>query len=115
MIFLLYSFTESRWGLTPGKFFTLIRVTGLNLKSFRFRRAMLRNLIKSMEEISLIFIVATFEAIPSEAIVIVFYFCFAWIVLIIAFSEKWQRIADMAADTIVISTARKRKYQTLVT
>ena len=114
LIFLLYSFTESRWGLTPGKFFTLVRVTGLNLKSFGFRRAMLRNLIKPLEEISLIFIVVSFEAPFFEIIFFVFYFYFSWIVLIIAFSEKWQRIVDMASDTIVISTAGKRKYQDIV-
>jgi len=76
----IYSVTEGVWGASPGKWLVGIRVLGTDLKPCGIGRALLRNLLKFVDG----------------------FFNFMVGILVIALSEHWQRIGDMASRTIVI-------------
>jgi uncharacterized RDD family membrane protein YckC len=80
LILLMFAFLEGKWGITPGKFLLRIRVLGTDLKPCGFGRALIRNLLKFVDG----------------------FFNFMVGIMMIALSENWQRIGDMAARTIVI-------------
>jgi uncharacterized RDD family membrane protein YckC len=75
-----YSIMEGRWGVTPGKWAVGIRVLGTNLAPCGFGRAVVRNLLKFLDG----------------------FFNFMIGIMVVALSEKWQRIGDMAARTVVV-------------
>jgi uncharacterized RDD family membrane protein YckC len=75
-----YSYLEGRFGKTPGKWLTGIRVLGTDLQPCGFGRALLRNLLTFVDG----------------------FFNFLVGALIVAFTEHWQRLGDMAARTIVV-------------
>jgi len=79
---LMYSFLEGRWGLTPGKLAVRIRVLGTDLQPCGFGRALVRNLLKFVDG----------------------FFNFMIGIMIVALSENWQRVGDMAARTVVINS-----------
>jgi len=76
----LFSFLEGRWGATPGKCILGIRVFGTDLRPCGFGRALVRNLLKFVDG----------------------FFNFMVGVMIVALTENWQRVGDMAARTVVI-------------
>ncbi|MBN3039977.1 MAG: RDD family protein [Candidatus Omnitrophica bacterium] len=81
----LFSYLEGKWGITPGKKILCIRVLGIDLQPCGFGRALVRNLLKFIDG----------------------FFSFMVGVLIVALSENWQRVGDMAARTIVVDTKRR--------
>ena len=81
---LMYSFLEGKWGITPGKWAVGIRVLGMDLNPCGFGRALVRNLLKFIDG----------------------FFNFMVGIMVVALSENWQRVGDMAARTVVIH-ARK--------
>ena len=83
-LFLVFSFLEGRWGLTPGKWMMGIRVLGTDLKPRGFLMALVRNLLLFID---------------------VFFNCLVGI-LLIAFTPNWQRLGDMAAGTVVVHPSR---------
>ncbi|NOZ13029.1 MAG: RDD family protein [Acidobacteria bacterium] len=87
--FLIFSFMEGRKGITPGKWLTGIRVLGTDLKPCGFGRAIVRNLLKVVDG----------------------FFSFLVGVLVVAFTENWQRVGDMAARTIVIRKNTRKEKQ----
>jgi uncharacterized RDD family membrane protein YckC len=76
----LFSWWEGSCGQTPGKWCLGIKVLGTDLKPCGFGRAIVRNLLKFVDGF-LQFMVG---------------------IMLIALTENWQRIGDMAARTIVI-------------
>lgn len=78
--FVLFCFTEGKWGRTPGKWLTGIQVLGTDLRPCGFGRALVRNLLKVVDG----------------------FFNFMVGILVAALSENWQRLGDMAARTVVI-------------
>jgi len=80
LLFFAFSFTEGRWGGSPGKWICGIRVVGTDLAPCGFGRALLRNLLKFADG----------------------FFNFLVGILVSALSENWQRVGDMAARTVVI-------------
>ncbi|TKJ38604.1 MAG: hypothetical protein CEE38_02565 [Planctomycetes bacterium B3_Pla] len=82
---LLFSFLEGGRGLTPGKWILGIRVLGTDLRPCGFGRALIRNLLKFVDG----------------------FFNFMVGVLLIALSENWQRVGDMAARTVVVYKGKK--------
>lgn len=80
----LFAWWEGSYGQTPGKYCLGIQVVGTDLKTCGFGRAIVRNLLKFVDGF-LQFMVG---------------------IMLIALTENWQRIGDMAARTIVI---RKEK------
>ena len=88
-IFMLfvYSFLEGKYCATPGKWLLGIRVVGTDLKPCGFGRALLRNVLRFVDG----------------------FFNYLVGILIIAFTDRQQRIGDMAANTIVI---RKQEEKT---
>jgi uncharacterized RDD family membrane protein YckC len=79
--FLAFSYSEGKWGLTPGKWLMRIRVFGTNLQPCGMGYALVRNL---------------FEIIDG-------FFFFLVGIMTVALSEKWQRVGDMAANTVVVN------------
>lgn len=79
---LVFSYFEGKWGATPGKLALSIRVLGKDLKYCGFIRAFVRNVLEIIDGI----------------------FCFLVGTLFVAFTENWQRIGDLAAGTIVITS-----------
>ena len=79
-----YSFLEGKWGRSPGKWALGIRVVGTDLEACGFGRALVRNLLKFIDG----------------------FFNFMVGIMVVALSENWQRVGDMAARTVVID-ARK--------
>jgi uncharacterized RDD family membrane protein YckC len=77
---LLFTFTEGRSGVTPGKWVTKIRVLGTDLQPCGFGRALVRNLLKCVDG----------------------FFNFMVGIMVVALSENWQRVGDMAARTVVV-------------
>jgi hypothetical protein len=77
---LLMAGLEGRWGRTPGKWLFGIKVLGSDLKPCGFGRAFVRNLIRPV------------DAFLAGALGLV----------IIAMSERWQRLGDHAAETVVV-------------
>lgn len=84
IVFFLYSFLEGRYGVTPGKLATGIRVLGTDLQPCGFGRAAVRNLLKAVDG----------------------FFNFIVGIMVIALTENWQRVGDMAARTVVVRTKR---------
>jgi uncharacterized RDD family membrane protein YckC len=80
LIALLFTFTEGRTGVTPGKLATKIRVLGTDLQPCGFGRALVRNLLKCVDG----------------------FFNFMVGIMVVALSENWQRVGDMAARTVVV-------------
>ena len=84
---ILYIYYEGKTGKTPGKRITKIKVVGTDLKEIGFARALLRNLLKIVDG----------------------FFNFLVGIMIIAFNENYQRIGDMASNSIVIMEKKKSK------
>ncbi|MHC4156073.1 MAG: RDD family protein [Planctomycetota bacterium] len=80
MCLFLFSILEGRWGATPGKWILGIRVFGTDLRPCGFGRALVRNLLKFVDG----------------------FFNFMVGVMIVALTENWQRVGDMAARTVVV-------------
>lgn len=81
----VFSFLEGKWGRTPGKWMTGIRVLGTDLLPCGFVRGLVRNLLKVVDG----------------------FFNFLVGILVTALSENWQRVGDMAARTIVVRDRRR--------
>jgi uncharacterized RDD family membrane protein YckC len=80
-----FSFLEGKWGVTPGKWVVGIRVLGTDLQSCGFGRAFVRNLLKFIDG----------------------FFNFMIGILLVALTENWQRVGDMAARTVVVDVRRE--------
>jgi uncharacterized RDD family membrane protein YckC len=83
-VLLAYSYFEGRSGKTPGKWVLRIRVLGTDLQPCGFRRAFVRNLLTFVDG----------------------FFSFLVGALLVALTEKWQRLGDLAARTVVVADAR---------
>jgi uncharacterized RDD family membrane protein YckC len=80
LVLAAYSYLEGRWGKTPGKWLLGIRVLGTDLRPCGFGRAFLRNLLTFVDG----------------------FFNFLVGALLVALTENWQRLGDLAARTIVV-------------
>jgi len=82
LMVVVFSYTEGKWGLTPGKKVMGIKVLGTDLKPCGFGRGFLRNILMFADGF------------------------FNWMVgiLMVAFTDNWQRLGDMAARTVVVKT-----------
>jgi uncharacterized RDD family membrane protein YckC len=80
VVFVAYSYFEGRSGKTPGKWLMGIRVLGTDLRPCGFGRAFLRNLLTFLDG----------------------FFSFLVGALLVALTDNWQRLGDMAARTIVV-------------
>jgi uncharacterized RDD family membrane protein YckC len=80
LVLVAFSYLEGRFGKTPGKWLLGIRVLGTDLQPCGFGRALLRNLLTFVDG----------------------FFNFLVGVLLVALTEKWQRLGDLAARTIVV-------------
>jgi uncharacterized RDD family membrane protein YckC len=80
-----FSLLEGKWGVTPGKWVLGIRVLGTDLRPCGFGRAFVRNLLKFIDG----------------------FFNFMVGILLVALTENWQRVGDMAARTVVIDVRRE--------
>lgn len=80
LILVAFSVGEGRWGVTPGKWATGIRVVGDDLRPCGLGRAFVRNLLKMIDG----------------------FFSYLVGILMVAFTPQWQRLGDLAARTIVI-------------
>jgi uncharacterized RDD family membrane protein YckC len=76
----IFSFTEGKYGKTPGKWLLGIKVLGIDLKPCGFWRALIRNLLEIADA----------------------FFNFMVGIMLIALSDNWQRIGDSLAKTIVV-------------
>jgi uncharacterized RDD family membrane protein YckC len=83
----VYSACEGKWGRTPGKWITGIQVVGADLRPCGFGRALVRNLLKLADG----------------------FFNFLVGILLVALTENWQRLGDMAARTVVIRSPRSQE------
>ena len=83
LVLVVYSYLEGRFGKTPGKWLLRIRVLGTDLRPCGFRRAFLRNLLTFVDG----------------------FFSFLVGALLVALTESWQRLGDLAARTIVVTDA----------
>jgi uncharacterized RDD family membrane protein YckC len=80
LVLTAYSYLEGRFGKTPGKWLLGIRVLGTDLRPCGFGRAFLRNLLTFVDG----------------------FFSFLVGALLVALTENWQRLGDLAARTIVV-------------
>jgi uncharacterized RDD family membrane protein YckC len=80
LVLVAFSVGEGRWGVTPGKWVTGIRVVGTDLRPCGLGRAFVRNLLKMVDG----------------------FFNYLIGILMVAFTPQWQRLGDLAARTIVI-------------
>ena len=87
---LAFTIFEGRSGATPGKWLAKIRVLGTNLQPCGFGRALVRNLLKCVDG----------------------FFNFIVGIMVVALSENWQRVGDMAARTVVVDVRSDPAYQT---
>jgi uncharacterized RDD family membrane protein YckC len=76
----LASYSEGRWGFTPGKWVVGIRLLGDDLAVCGFKRALLRNALTIVDGM----------------------LAFAPALAIIALGANWQRAGDIAAKTVVV-------------
>ncbi|MCW8984798.1 MAG: RDD family protein, partial [Thermoanaerobaculales bacterium] len=90
---LLFTFTEGRSGVTPGKWVARIRVLGVDLQPCGFGRALVRNLLKCVDG----------------------FFNFMVGIMVVALSENWQRVGDMAARTVVVNWQPRQDPPEIVT
>ena len=81
LVLVAYSYFEGRFGKTPGKWLLGIRVLGTDLQPCGFGRALLRNLLTFVDG----------------------FFNFLVGALLVALTENWQRLGDLAARTIVLA------------
>jgi uncharacterized RDD family membrane protein YckC len=84
LVLLAYSYFEGRFGKTPGKWLLGIRVLGTDLQPCGFGRALLRNVLTFADG----------------------FFNFLVGALLVALTENWQRLGDLAARTIVLADQR---------
>jgi len=80
LVLVAFSYLEGRFGKTPGKWLLGIRVLGTDLQPCGFGRALLRNLLTFVDG----------------------FFNFLVGTLLVALTENWQRLGDLAARTIVV-------------
>jgi uncharacterized RDD family membrane protein YckC len=80
VVLVAFSYFEGRFGKTPGKWLLGIRVLGTDLQPCGFGRAFLRNLLTFVDG----------------------FFSFLVGALLVALTENWQRLGDLAARTIVV-------------
>jgi uncharacterized RDD family membrane protein YckC len=80
LVLVAFSYFEGRFGKTPGKWLVGIRVLGTDLRPCGFGRALLRNLLTFVDG----------------------FFNFLVGALLVALTERWQRLGDLAARTIVV-------------
>jgi uncharacterized RDD family membrane protein YckC len=80
LVLVAFSYFEGRFGKTPGKWLLGIRVLGTDLRPCGFGRAFLRNLLTFVDG----------------------FFSFLVGALLVALTENWQRLGDLAARTIVV-------------
>lgn len=71
---------EGKWGITPGKWVVGIRTLGEDLKPCGFGRAILRNLLTVVDG----------------------FFNFLVGMILVALTERWQRVGDLVAKTVVV-------------
>jgi len=86
LVLVAFSVGEGRWGVTPGKWVTGIRVVGTDLRPCGLGRAFVRNLLKMVDG----------------------FFNYLIGILMVAFTPQWQRLGDLAARTIVIRVGDRR-------
>lgn len=86
VLFLVFCGLEGKWGRTPGKWLTGIRVVGTDHAPCGFGRSLVRNLLRFVDG----------------------FFCFLVGVMVAALTENWQRIGDLAARTIVVEARERR-------
>ena len=86
LVLVAYSYFEGRFGKTPGKWLLGIRVLGTDLQPCGFGRALLRNLLTFVDG----------------------FFNFLVGALLVALTENWQRLGDLAARTVVVPTKSRR-------
>jgi uncharacterized RDD family membrane protein YckC len=84
LVLVIFSYFEGRFGKTPGKWLLRIRVLGTDLQPCGFGRALLRNLLTFVDG----------------------FFNFLVGVLLVALTEKRQRLGDLAARTVVVTDER---------
>jgi uncharacterized RDD family membrane protein YckC len=82
----VFSFLEGRWGVTPGKWLVGIRVVGIDLSPCGFGRGLIRNALKFIDG----------------------FFNYMVGILIVALTENWQRVGDLAARTVVVMSGEIR-------
>ncbi len=80
LVLAAFSYFEGRFGKTPGKWLLGIRVLGTDLRPCGFWRAALRNLLTFVDG----------------------FFNFLVGTLLVALTENWQRLGDLAARTVVV-------------
>ncbi len=85
LVLVSFSYFEGRFGKTPGKWLVGIRVLGTDLQPCGFGRALLRNLLTFIDG----------------------FFNFLVGALLVALTEHWQRLGDLAARTIVLVDEKK--------
>ena len=85
--FFVFAYAEGKWGVTPGKWVARIRVLGTDLQPCGMSRALVRNLLKVIDG----------------------FFNFMVGIMVVALSENWQRVGDMAARTVVVDARTSLK------
>lgn len=83
----IFSFFEGFWGKTPGKWIFKIKVVNLDHKRLGLGRALIRNFLKIVDG----------------------FFNFMVGIMLVAITRDWQRIGDLAADSIVINDIKQDK------
>jgi uncharacterized RDD family membrane protein YckC len=76
---------EGRYGVTPGKLLLRIKVLGVDLKPCGIMRAYLRNALRLVDG----------------------FLCFMVGIMTSALTARWQRLGDLAAQTVVVDASRK--------
>ena len=80
VIGVLYGCMEGKTGQTPGKMLLGIRTVGLDLEPCGIKNGILRNLVLIVDG----------------------FFGFAVGILLVAYTARWQRLGDMAGQSIVV-------------